>query len=355
MTTHFSRALVGRSATAVALTAAVALVAGCSGATNKGAANGTTGTGTVQLDLVETTPKAAGGVDRINWLLEKEPDSFDLDRQASNQARTVMANVCERLFQIGPDLTSAPHLAAKADRPDAKTLVFTLRDGVTFHDGSPMTADDVVYSLKRHSAEGAEESDKFSNVKSITKTGELEVTVTFTAPDALFAQSMAGDAGIVLNRAVIDKQGEDFGTPGHSDACSGPFTLKTWQSGTSVTIDRYADYWDTKNRALSKSVVFRWATDSTRQQLHDRRGGRFLCHLIHGTRRRPEEAEGRGRLLRPEHQGLVAHSDRPRADEGQEHPQGALARTRPDRRRQVRLQRRGRAVGIPGRLRCLEL
>ncbi|MEV7992754.1 hypothetical protein AB0O67_12785 [Streptomyces sp. NPDC086077] len=43
-------------------------------------------------------------------LLEKEPDSFDLDLQASNQARTVMANVCERLFQIGPDLTSVPQV-----------------------------------------------------------------------------------------------------------------------------------------------------------------------------------------------------------------------------------------------------
>ncbi|MFI6086269.1 ABC transporter substrate-binding protein [Streptomyces sp. NPDC051217] len=261
MTTHFSRALVGRSATAVALTAAAALVAGCSGATDT---NGNaTGAAAANLDLVKTTPKAAGGVDRINWLLEKEPDSFDLDRQASNQGRTVMANVCERLFQLGPDLTSSPHLAEKTDRPDDKTLVITLRDGVTFHDGSPMTADDVVYSLKRHSAEGAEESDKFANVKSITKTGELEVTVAFTVPDALFAQSMAGDAGIVLNRAVIDEQGEDFGTPGHTDACSGPFTLKSWQSGTSVTIDRYADYWDEKNRALSKSLVFRWATDST--------------------------------------------------------------------------------------------
>ncbi|MFD7438212.1 ABC transporter substrate-binding protein [Streptomyces sp. NPDC059861] len=262
MNTHLSAVSTRRMPTAAVLATAVALVAGCSGAAQN-AADDTTGAGGARLDLVQTTPKAAGGVERVNWLLEKEPDSFDLDLQASNQARTVMANVCERLFQIGPDLTSVPRLAEKADWPDDKTLVLTLREGVTFHDGSPMTADDVLYSLRRHSAEGAEESDKFANVKSMARTGELEVTITFTAPDALFVQSMAGDAGIVLNRAVIDKQGEDYGTPGNTDACSGPFTLQSWQSGTSVTIERDADYWDEKNRALSESVVFRWATDST--------------------------------------------------------------------------------------------
>ncbi|MEU8733632.1 ABC transporter substrate-binding protein [Streptomyces tendae] len=255
-----SRSSTRRITGAISLTATVLLVAGCGGADQEAAGDDT---GTAQLQLVQTTPKATGGTDRINWLLEKEPDSFDLDLQASNQARTVMANVCERLFQIGPDLSSAPHLAEKTAWKNDKTLVLTLRPGVTFHDGSAMTADDVVYSLKRHSADGAEESDKFSNVKTITKTGEFEVTVEFTAPDALFLQSMAGDAGIVLNRAVIDKQGEDYGTPGHTDACSGPFMLKSWQSGTSVTIERAADYWDATNRALSKTVVFRWATDST--------------------------------------------------------------------------------------------
>ncbi|MDA5145661.1 ABC transporter substrate-binding protein [Streptomyces sp. AD681] len=248
-----------RAAGAVSLTAAVLLVAGCGGA-DQGSAGGDTA---ARLDLVQTTAKATGGVDRINWLLEKEPDSFDLDLQASNQARTVMANVCERLFQLGPDLVGAPHLAEKAAWTDDRTLVLTLRHDVTFHDGSPMTADDVVYSLKRHSADGAEESDKFANVKSIDKTGEFEVTVKLGAPDALFLKSLAGDAGIVLNRSVIDNQGEDYGTPGHTDACSGPFVLKNWQSGTSVTIERAANYWDKANSALSQTVVFRWATDST--------------------------------------------------------------------------------------------
>lgn len=260
MISYPSRTSARRAAGALSLTTAALLIAGCSGADR-----GTAGddTGTAQLDLVQTTPKAAGGVDRINWLLEKEPDSFDLDLQASNQARTVMANVCERLFQLGPDLTSAPRLAEKAAWKDDKTLVLTLRHDVSFHDGSRMTADDVVYSLERHGADGAEESDKFANVKSIAKTGEFEVTVELSAPDALFLQSMAGDAGIVLNRSVIKKQGEDYGTPGHTDACSGPFVLKSWQSGTSVTIERAAHYWDVKNRALSKTVAFRWATDST--------------------------------------------------------------------------------------------
>ncbi|MFI6875253.1 ABC transporter substrate-binding protein [Streptomyces sp. NPDC050400] len=260
MISNPTRPAARRTTSAVSLTAAVLLVAGCGGADQE---TGGDSTSAARLKLVQTTPKAVGGVGRINWLLEKEPDSFDLDLQASNQARTVMANVCERLFQMDPDLTSSPHLARKAVWKNDTTLVLELRHDVTFHDGSRLTADDVVYSLKRHSADGAEESDKFGNVKNIEKTGQFEVTVELSTPDALFLQSLAGDAGIVLNRAVIDKQGKDYGTPGHTDACSGPFVLKNWDSGTSVTIERDAHYWDTKNRALSTSVVFRWATDST--------------------------------------------------------------------------------------------
>ena len=111
-----------------------------------------------------------------------------------------MANVCERLLQLQPDLTTKPGLAEKYEWTDTTTLVFTVRQGVTFHDGSTMTADDVLWSLQRHAADGATESDEFVNVTAIAKTGPNEVTVTFKQPDAVFLQAIAGDAGVVSSR-----------------------------------------------------------------------------------------------------------------------------------------------------------
>src|SRR5690606_22279064 len=125
-----------------------------------------------------------------------------------------------------------------------RTIVYTLRDDVTFHSGRPMTADDVVWSMNRHAEPGADESDEYEGVESIRKTGPYEVTVTLSHPDAQFDMRMAGDGGIIWDREVIEQQGDSFGTPGSPDACSGPYRLKEWKAGSSLTLEAAPDYWD---------------------------------------------------------------------------------------------------------------
>ncbi|MER5179749.1 ABC transporter substrate-binding protein [Streptomyces sp. NPDC002896] len=248
-----------RMAAAAGLVAATVLTtAGCSGADTAA----TTGkpADAAKLALTPTTPTAKGQVTKVNWLLEDEPDSLDLDSQGTSAGRVVLTNVCERLYQLQPDMTVKPFLAEKAATPDDKTLVLTVRDGVTFHDGSELTADDVLWSLKRHADPDMEQSDEFTNVASMKKTGGDEITIRFKAPDALFTKALAGDAGIVWNKEQVTKAGKDFGTPGQGDACSGPYELGSWKSGDSITIRAYDGYWGTK--PLTQEVVFRWAADS---------------------------------------------------------------------------------------------
>ncbi|NUP81002.1 MAG: ABC transporter substrate-binding protein [Nonomuraea sp.] len=215
-----------------------------------------------KLTLVDQTAKATGPLDDAVWLLDEEPGTLDLDADGGTPNRTVMSNVCERLMQTQPDMTVKPWLAEKAEQTDPKTMVLTLRQGATFHDGAPITADDVVWSLKRHAGEGMDESDEFEDVDSVAKTGDHEVTISFKRPNALFVQAIAGGAGIVLNRKVVEEQGKDYGTPGHDDACSGPYRLKEWKSGSQVTIERHDAYWNKDVKPLTKSVTFRWADDN---------------------------------------------------------------------------------------------
>lgn len=232
--------------------------AGCSGADT--AATGGKPADAAKLKLSATTAAAKGSLDKANWLLEDEPDSLDLDTQGSSAGRVVLTNVCERLYQLQPDMTTKPFLAEKARTPDDKTLVLGIRDGVTFHDGSKLTADDVLWSLKRHADPDMEQADEFGNVKSMKKTGDREITIRFKSPDALFTKALAGDAGIVWNKEQVAAAGKDFGTPGQGDACSGPYELTGWKSGDSVTIEAYDGYWGDK--PLTRQVVFRWASDS---------------------------------------------------------------------------------------------
>lgn len=209
-------------------------------------------------ELIATTKAASGPVDSVRWMLQAEPATLDADVDAGDIEDSVLGNMCERLFQLQPDFSVEPHLAKSVARPDDTTIVYTLRDDVTFHDGSPMTADDVVWSLQRHAEPGADESDEYEGVKQIEKTGKYEVTVTLARPDAQFDMRMAGDGGIIWNRAVIDKQGDSFGTPDSPDACSGPYTLEEWKAGTSITLAAAPDYWDDSRQVNTKSITFTW-------------------------------------------------------------------------------------------------
>lgn len=216
-----------------------------------------------QIELSETLPAASGEIDELEWALFEEPNSLDPDRANGGDSDAVIANVCEGLFQMQPDLSVEPWLAEDVAQPDDVTFVLTIRPGVTFHSGNELTAEDVVWSLNRHARPESGESDEFGNITSIEKTGDMEVTLTLAQPDPQLEYRLAGAAGIVLDEEVISAQGQDFGTAGSDDACSGPFTVDAWDAGSSLTIARYDDYWNEEGRALSESVTFTWGNETT--------------------------------------------------------------------------------------------
>jgi peptide/nickel transport system substrate-binding protein len=240
----------------LATATAVTLLAGC------GSANTNPEQVKANIRLVDSTPVAAGDLAEANWFISREPATLDLDNDAANsQSDLIMANVCERLLQLRPDLSSKPNLAQQYKWATPDTLVFSLRTDVTFHSGKPMTADDVVWSMQRHAADGAAESDEYVNVTSITKTGPAEVTVNLKQPDAVFLQAMAGDAGVVWERAAVEAQGGKFGSPSGTDACSGPFTVRTWASGDRIVLAKAPGYWDSAKASRTGQITFRWADD----------------------------------------------------------------------------------------------
>jgi ABC-type transport system substrate-binding protein len=101
---------------------------------------------------------------------------------------------------VGLDETGAvvPALAESWETPDANTYVFQLRDDATFHDGTPVTAEDVVFSLQAAQDETLSPSLSWylANMASAEVTGENEVTVTTAEPDQAFIKNLttAGSA-----------------------------------------------------------------------------------------------------------------------------------------------------------------
>lgn len=248
-----------RLALGAAAVAALALT-GCSGGGTDG--GGDAGQTTLDAPFAAQTPAAAGPVDSVTWMLGSEPTTMDADIDATTADDTVLANTCDRLMQVQPDLSLGQGIASEAEWVDDTHVVFTIRQDAVFHDGSPVTTADVLWSMQRHAAEGAAESDEYQNVVSLEQTGDDRITVTTTQPDAIFLQAMAGDGGIVWNPRVIEAEGDDFGGPASASACSGPYEIESWEPGSQLTIAKFADYWNPDVDALADKVVFRWAEES---------------------------------------------------------------------------------------------
>jgi peptide/nickel transport system substrate-binding protein len=263
MTVHATRA---RRPRVVLLTAgAVALsllAAGCSGKAG-GSASSTAPGGGAAYTLSSETPAPKGEIDSFTWADYAAPESMDYAYAYDYPINTILSNVCESLLRWNPDLTITPNLAEKFSNPTPTTWVYDLRAGVTFHDGTTMTADDVVASLHRHIDPnvGSYWNSVYKNVKSIVKTGPLQVTVTLTQPDSMFNQYMAVSPGTIDSAATFKADGADYGNPNKLVNCTGPFSIASWKSGENMVLKRYDNYWNAPAKAKAKQVTFVFLQD----------------------------------------------------------------------------------------------
>ncbi|MBN9611968.1 MAG: ABC transporter substrate-binding protein, partial [Actinobacteria bacterium] len=250
--------LAGATAFALALTS-------CSGG-GKSSDNGDTGTsGAVKWELTEQTAAPTGDAGTITWASYAEPLTLDYAYAYDYMDRPILANVCESLLRMNPDLSLSPGLAESFSNPTPTTWVYELRKGVKFHDGSELTADDAVASMKRHMDPnvGSSWGSVYRNVTSIKKTGPLEVTVTTTIPDAQFNETMGSTAGVIESAATLKKLGKDYGNSTGGVNCTGPFQFASWKSGEKVSLTRFDGYWDSERKAKSAGIDFVIMNDST--------------------------------------------------------------------------------------------
>jgi len=215
-------------------------------------------------ELTTQTDAPSGDIDSFSWVSYAEPYSLDYAYAFDYSDNQVLANVCESLLRLNPDYTLTPALAESFAHPTPTTWVYTIRDGVTFHDGTPLTAADVVASMSRHldPAVGSSWYSVYQNVTSIEQTGDREVTVTEASADSQFNLAMGGSAGVIESAATLADAGADYGNSTGGVNCTGPFSLTEWKAGERITLTRYDDYWDESLRAKSGEVQFLFMNDA---------------------------------------------------------------------------------------------
>lgn len=252
-----------RAISVAAVTGSLAIsLAACSGSQTAGNSK----TATLNFaDLATSTPEGAGQIANLKWNLPFEPSNIDWTRPYNWAEPTVDANICEGLFRYTADFSKKPNLATKVAVPNDLTYIFTLRPGVKFWDGHPMTAADVVYSLERNEdpSVGSVFSKYYLNVSSIKATGPLQVTVKMKRPDATFLQAMASPAGDVGEEAYIKKAGKAYGSPTGGAMCTGPFKFVSWTPGQSIILERNNSYWDTTRVPKVQKITFSFISDES--------------------------------------------------------------------------------------------
>ncbi|HEX4189947.1 MAG TPA: ABC transporter substrate-binding protein [Marmoricola sp.] len=132
-----------------------------------------------------------------------------------------------------------------ATEPGAKAIDITLRSGMTFHDGSPVTADDVKYTFERDLAVNSGVSSYLAGYVSTTINSPTSLTIHLSAPNAFFMRQLS-KVYILNSKLVTAHEGSDHGQGwlADHDAGSGPYELSGSGPLSSVTVKRWSKYYD---------------------------------------------------------------------------------------------------------------
>ncbi|MFC8668670.1 ABC transporter substrate-binding protein [Streptomyces sp. NPDC057199] len=180
----------------------------------------------------------------------------------------VMSLVTEPLERVSADGRFTPALAEKVTQPDPTTLVYTLRKGVRFSDGQPLTADDVAWSITHTATPPAQTSASVRSFKSASVSGPLEVTVklSFAAPSA---RESVAEATLIQEKKFATAHKSDLGTAKAIPVGTGPYQVDS-ATGAGITLNRRNSYWGTKPKV--KQLNLKVVTDDNSAQLAMRSG-----------------------------------------------------------------------------------
>ncbi|MBB5867394.1 peptide/nickel transport system substrate-binding protein [Allocatelliglobosispora scoriae] len=211
-----------------------------------------------------TTGTATGDVASVTWYGGYRPViTLDPVGIADYPEETAIPNMCEPLVRVAPDYSLQPGLAAKFGYADDTHYVITVRQGVTFWDGTPMTAEDVAFSLRRNLDPriASNYSGSFSAVEKIEATAADTVTVTLKQRSVAFTSALATLAGAVVAKAFAEKAGPGFGTPPVGVMCTGPFQFVSYDGAASLVMKKNPGYWDPAKAARAQNWTFVYPAD----------------------------------------------------------------------------------------------
>jgi peptide/nickel transport system substrate-binding protein len=210
--------------------------------------------------LAACTISASAQAQHLRLALREDPDILDPTLSRTYVGRIVYAAICDKLFDINEKLEIVPQLATAHRWEDPKTLLITLRDGVRFHDGEPMDAEAVRYSLNRHlTLQGSFRRSEMGDVQAVEVVDPRTIRIRLKGPSGAFLAALTDRAGMILSPKAAEAAGRNFGT---HPVCAGPFRFVERVAQERIVVERFPDYWDAGRVHLSR-VIYLPIPDNT--------------------------------------------------------------------------------------------
>ncbi|RJO71015.1 ABC transporter substrate-binding protein [Nocardia panacis] len=209
-----------------------------------------------------TPPDSALNLDAtVHVRLAVEPTSLNPFTTAGVAVDQILLdNVYQGLVGIDTDARDriVPQLATAWEQtPDGLTYTFHLAPKAAFHDGSALTAADVVWSLQQQIAPGSKalRASSFGAVSEVVAPDPATVVIRLRQRDTMLLWNLAQRGGIVY------KSGTDFAALDGTENGSGPFRISQWNRGSTLTLGRVPNYWGSAPKVAG--VVFHIIVDTT--------------------------------------------------------------------------------------------
>jgi peptide/nickel transport system substrate-binding protein len=209
--------------------------------------------------------------------LADDPDILDPTQARTFSGRIVFAALCDKLFDIGPELEIVPQLATGWEWTDGnKGLVVRIRAGVKFQDGEPVDAAAVKFSIERHlTMPGSNRKAEISAVTGVEIIDNQTVKLVLSAPFAPLLAHLTDRAGMVVSPKAARAADENFGS---RPVCAGPFKFVERVAQDRIVVERFADYWD-KDKVKLDRIVYLPMPDSTVRLANLQSGGLDLTQV----------------------------------------------------------------------------
>lgn len=207
-----------------------------------------------------------------------QSDVVSLDPHGSNDSPSsnVRTKIYDNLVYFDANMDLQPGLATDWELIDETTWEFTLREGVTFHDGTPFTAEAVKMNLERviDPEMASQRAFLFTMLDEVTVVDDYTVRISTQFPFVPFLSHLAHDAAGMASPAALEEAGYDDVEP----IGTGPFRFVSWDPGNELVLERNEDYWG--DLANPSTVTFRVVPEESTRLALVERGDAHISEIL---------------------------------------------------------------------------